>query len=393
MRGGDSTGLRAYNERKTIAAIRDAGALSKAEVARATGLSSQAAAVIVNALVKDELLVERDKVRGQVGKPSTPVALNPDGAYALGIKIGRRSVEAVLADFCGEVVIARKEPHDYPHPDRTMKAGLHFATELMGTIDESRRTRVVGLGIAMPWDLHEWSDVLGLEPAILNPWKRIDVEREFADTTGLPVSLYNDATASCAAEMIAGDTINRRSALYIYLGAFIGGGVVTGSQLYRGEQLNAGALGPMPMPVNDPEGKPQQLLQQTSVIDLERALASEGLDVTNLAELAGNATADRVFEIWMQGVARAIAWTVISALSVIDFEQVVLDGNLGPAWRRRTVEHVRRAFQGFNRTGLSPVDITTGSIGPKACVLGATLLPLIRRFSPDTNLLVKPASS
>ena len=69
MRDGDSIGLRAYNERLMIATIRQAGALSKAEIARTTGLSGQAATVIVNSLLDEGLLVKREKVRGRVGKP------------------------------------------------------------------------------------------------------------------------------------------------------------------------------------------------------------------------------------------------------------------------------------------------------------------------------------
>ena len=107
MRGGDTTGLRAYNERLMITAIRQAGALSKAEIARTTGLSGQAATVIVNSLLDEGLLVKRDKVRGRVGKPFTPIALNPEGAYSIGIKIGRRSLEVLLVDFDGAIVASR----------------------------------------------------------------------------------------------------------------------------------------------------------------------------------------------------------------------------------------------------------------------------------------------
>lgn len=77
MRGGDTAGLRAYNERLIVSALLRSGALSKAEIARETGLSGQAASVIVNALIADGMLLKQPKVRGQVGQPSTPIAPNP----------------------------------------------------------------------------------------------------------------------------------------------------------------------------------------------------------------------------------------------------------------------------------------------------------------------------
>ena len=391
MRGGESTGLRAYNGRLMIATIRQAGALSKAEIARATGLSGQAATVIVNSLLADGLLVEREKVRGRIGKPFTPVALNPEGAFSLGVKIGRRSLEALLVDFSGAVAASRTVFYPAPLPAQTMDLAKETALELVGSLDRRFRSRIVGCGVAMPWMMYEWSDVLGLERKTIAAWREIDVAAEIESATGLSVSLYNDATAACAAEMIAGDRIGRSSALYIYLGTFVGGGVVINGRLYRGSQFNAGALGSMPMDGIEGSGRPHQLIHRASVIDLERALAASGFDMSDKLCAHAGSVPDAIFSAWLQRAVAALARAVVSAMSVVDFEEVVIDGLLRPDWRRRVVEGVSDAYARFDCTGLMPIEIATGSIGPQARVLGAALLPLIGRFSPDTDLLVKTA--
>ncbi|MDE0415470.1 MAG: ROK family transcriptional regulator [bacterium] len=391
MRGGDSIGLRAYNERLVIATIRQDGALSKAELARTTGLSGQAATVIVNSLLDEGLLIKREKVRGQVGKPFTPIALNPEGAYSIGVKIGRRSLEALLVDFDGNVVVSRSTPYPAPLPDQTMALATGTTVELINSLTRGLRDRIVGIGVAMPWVLHEWSEVLGLEREVIAAWREIDVAADIETATGLPVSVYNDATAACAAEMIAGDRIVRSSALYIFLGTFVGGGVVIDGRLYRGEQLNAGALGSMPMDEIGDDGRPLQLIHQASVISLERELAAAGINVTSVFEPHATPGADVIFDAWLQRTVDALARAVVSAMSVVDFEEVVVDGLLHPAWRCRVVDRLADAYHQIDRTGLSPIEIAMGSIGPQARVLGAALLPLIGRFSPDTDLLVKTA--
>ena len=391
MRGGDTTGLRAYNERLMITAIRQAGALSKAEIARTTGLSGQAATVIVNSLLDEGLLVKREKVRGRVGKPFTPIALNPEGAYSIGVKIGRRSLEVLLVDFDGAVVASRSTPYPAPLPAETMALAAGTAVELVDSLKQRLRGRIVGVGVAMPWVLHEWSDVLGLDRVAIAAWREIDVAAELESATGLSVSVYNDATAACAAEMIAGDRIVRSNALYIYLGTFVGGGVVIGGHLYRGEQLNAGALGSMPMVEKGGDGRPHQLIHEASVIDLERALTAAGFDVSEMFNPHGTPDADDIFDAWMRRAVEGLSRAVVSAMSVVDFEEVVIDGLLRPDWRRRVVDGVTGAYGRFDCTGLSPIEIATGSIGPQARVLGAALLPLIGRFSPHTDLLVKTA--
>ena len=55
--------------------------------------------------------------------------------------------------------------------------------------------------------------VLGVGREAIVVWREIDVAAEIETATGLPVSLYDDDTAACAAELIAGDRILRRSAL------------------------------------------------------------------------------------------------------------------------------------------------------------------------------------
>ena len=393
MRGEDSTGLRAYNERLMITVIRQAGALSKADIARTTGLSGQAATVIVNSLLDEGLLVKREQVRGRVGKPFTPIALNPEGAFSLGVKIGRRSLEVLLVDFGGAVVASRSAAYRAPLPAQTMALATGTALELIDSLKRKLRTRIVGLGVAMPWVLHEWSDVLGLEREAIAAWREIDVADDLERATGLSVSLYNDATAACAAEMIAGDRIARSSALYIYLGTFVGGGVVINGRLHRGEQLNAGALGSMPMDGTGDAGRPHQLIHEASVIDLEQALTAAGFDASEMFSPHGRPDADDIFDAWLRRAVEALSRAIVSAMSVVDFEEVIIDGLLRPDWRRRVVDGVTSAYRRFDCTGLSPIEIATGSIGPKARVLGAALLPLIGRFSPDTDLLVKTAGN
>ncbi len=389
MRGGDSIGLRAYNERLTIAAIRQEGALSKAEIARTTGLSGQAATVIVNALIEEGLLIELECVRGQVGKPFTPITLNSQGAFSIGIKIGRRSLEAILVDFNGNIIASRTQRYQAPLPESTMAAALEAADELTGAVDLQHRPRIAGLGVAIPWDLHEWSEVLGLQPAALEGWRNINVRQRLEHSTGLTVSLFNDATAACAAEMIAGDRIGKRSALYFFLGTFVGGGVVIDGQLHRGEQLNAGAIGSLPMAGKDSDGLPNQLIHLTSVVDLERSLAAAGFDVSDMFNFIPANGAELLFGKWMRRTVPALSHAITAATSVIDFQEIVIDGLLCPAWRERIVNAVSKECAKFNRAGLSPFEIAIGSIGPSARVRGAALMPLLKRFSPDPELLVR----
>ncbi|MSU90130.1 ROK family protein [Rhodobacteraceae bacterium 2CG4] len=389
MKGGDTTGLRAYNARLIVSEIRQAGALSKAEIARRTGLSGQAASVIVNALLNDGVLRKEAKVRGQVGQPSTPYSPNPRGAFSIGVKIGRRSLEVMLVDFLGRTLERREQVYDAPYPDSTLARARELVAEVRAALSDREHARIVGVGVAMPYDLHEWAAELDIPSDALAGWRSADVAAALARDTGLPTTLYNDATAACAAEMIVGATITASSALYVYIGTFVGGGVVLDRRLHRGAQANAGAIGSVPLGPVRAGRAPPQLIEHASLIYLERALTAAGHDAGAVIGGAVDGAAERIFADWRRRAIPALAQTIVGARGIFDFETVVVDGFLPTPWRTQVVAELTRELAAFNPTGLSPATLHEGSIGPAARVVGAALLPLNDRFSPDTDLLVR----
>src|ERR1700677_4699286 len=112
--GANQAGVRLYNERLLLSLVRRFGPLSKIEVARLTGLSVQSTSAIMNRLSAEGLLKREAPLRGRVGQPTVPVSLDPEGAFAFGLKIGRRSSDLVLVDFTGS--IRHRVGLSYPFP-------------------------------------------------------------------------------------------------------------------------------------------------------------------------------------------------------------------------------------------------------------------------------------
>jgi len=391
IRGGDTRALRAYNERLILQALRLGGPLSKAELARATGLSAQAASVIVNALVADGFLEPQAKIRGRVGQPMTPLALAAGGAYSVGVKLGRRTVDAALLDFRFNSVRTWRLPVAAPLRDETMAAARRGVQVVLEALPEQSGNRVIGLGIAMPSQIHLWAEELGLDPPALANWADFDPAADLAEHTGLPTQLHNDATAACAAEMALGGGAITASTLYVYIGGFVGGGLVLGGRLLHGSRGNAAAIGSMPTAPPAPGSAPRQLIHEASAVFLERALATAGIEPARANEPDQAPAADAVFASWANRAAAALAHAVAAAASLVDLETVVLDGVLAPRWRRALLDATEHAFVQLDRSGLEPLRFVEGGLGADARMLGAALLPLHDRFSPEPEILVRPA--
>ena len=95
-------------------------------------------------------------LRGKVGQPSVPMALNPDGAFSIGIKIGRRSLDMLLVDFTGQVRERLSLDYAFPDPDTLFAEIGTRLRQLRKALKPALRERVHGIGIAAPLSLGGW---------------------------------------------------------------------------------------------------------------------------------------------------------------------------------------------------------------------------------------------
>ena len=128
--------VRISNEKLVLSLVRLHGSLSKAEITRMTGLSAQTVSVIMRELEEEQLLVRGEPVRGKVGQPSVPMSLNKNGAYFLGLKIGRRSCELVLTDFLGSILSFKRTTYNFPLPKDVEEFVRTAIKEAISSLDD-----------------------------------------------------------------------------------------------------------------------------------------------------------------------------------------------------------------------------------------------------------------
>lgn len=391
-RGTRQTGVRLYNERLVLSLVRHHRALPKADIARLTGLSPPTVSAIVGELEADGLLVRKPPQRGRVGQPSVPVSLNPDGAFSIGVKIGRRRSDIVLMDFVGGVRDELHRTYLYPEP----RALIDFIGEACATLGRrlppKARARIAGLGIATPFELWNWEGEVGSPPGAMQGWRGFDLPAEVGRVTDLAVFSCNDATAACAAELLFGNAGRYLDMLYVFVAWFIGGGIVLDGHLFPGRTGYAGSLGQMLVPALDAEGQPtgEQLLHVASMYRLERAIKRAGGDASPIWESPDDWTSiEAHLDDWIDRAAEGIAYAIVDALSVIDFEAAVIDGALPASVRKRIVARVIAKLATLEKKGLPAHAVVEGSIGNRARAIGAASLPLLAKFMRDRELLFR----
>jgi predicted NBD/HSP70 family sugar kinase len=393
-RGSSQGGLRQYNERVVLQAIRLNGALPGAEIARVTQLTPQTVSLITKRLQADGLLLKGEPQRGKVGQPSVPLALNPDGAFAIGIKVGRRSLDVLLVDFTGAARERWSLDYAYPEPERVLAEIGKRLSGLRKRLPAAQHARVQGVGIAAPLSLGGWHTLLGMPRGVAQRWAAIDLAAEVAALTQLPVQLVKDTAAACVAELVAGRGRSVKSFLYVFVDTFIGGGLVIDSHLHLGVHGNAGAIGSMPLGLTRAAAvtAPAQLLSVASLLNLERRYAAAGLDV-------GAATDARALQApwlphtrpWLADSAAAIALAANSAACLLDLDGVIVDGSFSRELLQALLEALPAAFARYSWEGVTCLQALPGTIGPDARAIGGALLPLYANFAPDRDLFLKVA--
>jgi predicted NBD/HSP70 family sugar kinase len=386
--GANQIRVRAYNERLVLSLVRRHGALSKAEIARRTGLSAQTVSVIMRALEKDGLLSRGAPVRGRVGQPSIPMRLDPDAVLSFGVKIGRRSADLVLMDFVGRIRMQVHKTFRYPLPQELMSFITEGIQELEGRLSDRERARIAGIGIAAPFELWNWAEEVGAPSGAMDVWRGFDLQTEVAARETYPVFLQNDATSACGAELVFGVGSRYPEFVYFFIGSFIGGGIVLNSSIFVGRTGTAGAIAPLPVRGHD--GETRQLLDIASIFVLENMLRDHGIDPQPLWYSADDwIDFGEPLEAWIQSTAKALAQAIVAAASIIDFSAAVIDGGF-PAWvRERVVRATAEAASALDLQGVVMPDIVGGAVGAQARAIGGASLPIFARYLIDQNVLFK----
>ena len=376
--GANQSVVRDQNARLVLSFIRRHGAMSGAELARRSGLSPQTVSNIFRVLETEALVSRGPSVRGKVGKPSTPMELNPRGVFSLGLSIGRRTAELALVDFTGNVLDKRAVAYAYPEIETVFGFLRDGLAAILDAVPDAR-SAMAGIGVSRPSEIWAWLEQVDAPEASMRRWQDIDLAHEIADATGLDVFIENDATSACLAEHMLGRGGAFSDYAYVFVGAFVGGGLVLNGKIVWGRTGNTAALGIMP--VCDDEGRHRQLLDVASLHVLEARLAARGIDPRGLRRTPDDWSAyeDDVAP-WLAVTARHLAFAAASIASVIEVEAVLIDGAMPLEVRNRLTRETARRFADIDLSGIGRPTIEAGSRGRNARAIGAALLPIHARY-------------
>lgn len=392
--GGGSGGTtqaesRIYNERLVITLVRRHGQLAKSDLTRLTGLAPQTITTLVNRAAENGLLVRREPLRGRLGQPSVPYALNPDAAFSFGLKVDHHSADVALINFIGEVIAFERAELTHPSPDDVLTFVREAIARMAAAHPAASNDRIAGLGIASPFHPGSLGADSFMPQARLEAWRRIDIRAELDRAFAWPVFLHNDGTMAVAAELMFGAGALSADFLHVYIGHCVGGGLVLDHHLHPGRNRLAGALGDIPVPARGLNNEPAAALSRTASL---RALADRlnGTDdgrIWSSPENWGDLGAP--LRDWIEAVSDGLAYAVLGAVALLDIDNVVIDGAMPKEVRKEIAKATRRKLAKSLADRPQPFSVLEGAFGHRGPAIGGASIPLLVKYSNDRDILFK----
>lgn len=355
--------VRTYNERLVMSLLRHHGSLSRMELGQWSGLSAQTVSVIVRALERDSLILAGAAQRGRVGPPSIPMSLNPNGAFAVGIKVGTKSLDTVLIDFVGEVRQHVEVHYRHPEPALVLEAIASGIPAVAADLPEGCSDRLVGIGVCLPEGIESWPrEEWGGEQA---DWRAIDFEAATRRLIDIPAFIQNDVTAAASAEIVFGAARNLGNFGYFFIGSAVESRVVLDHRIYAGRMAVAAALGTNSTP---------------SLLALEAELEAAGHDATAIWQTPENwPDFEEVEAGWVSATARGLGKAILSVLGFLDIETVIVDGRFPQRVREQLCAELA-AVLAEEMKGAGGIAVVPGRTGALAKAVGAASLAFHSRF-------------
>jgi len=381
--------VRGMNRAVVLQLFRRFRQLSRADIARHSGMSEGTVSRIIAELMQERLVSEQGVENSTGGRPGTLLRLDSSHFHAVGAEIQNWETRVAVGTLEGRMVASES----FRTPASPPKALDAVADAFRSLSRPYGAERLEGLGVSVRGIVNSESGVLevGNNPA----WTGLAVRAQLEQRVGFPVYVENNIRSAALVEYSLGvpEAHASHSLLYVMVNEGVGMGIVLGGQLYRGPHNAAGEFGQMVIadsPGDGGQDRPGCL----------ESLASNPALCDRYAELSGNprksseetaARARQICYLALQGdeaarqavteVSRYLGIGIANAVWGLDADMVVIDGVLTEAWPLvskaiRNQFPADRELQTFTHLDLRPCFFRGD-----ASLLGAVALPFAHIFN------------
>ena len=369
---------RVHNERLVVRTLYDHGPISRADVARITGLTRTTVSDVVSTLLDDGVVREIGRGASTGGKAPILLEVDEDARLVVGLDLGEERFAGSLVNLRGDIRRTVELPVAGRDGDEAVQLVLDLLDELLAGVTAP----LLGIGIGTPGLVDSATGTI--RRAVNLDWRDLPLGDIVGERFGVPVNVANDSQAAALAEYTYAGGDRVPNLIAIRVGRGVGAGLILRGALFQGDGSGAGEIGHV---VVDDRGERCRcgrigcLETVAGMRAIERAASAAAARPVDLRELraaldAGESWAVSVVEDAGDALGRAIA----GLIGALDVQRIVLLGpvtELGERW----LSAVRRAA---TERALAPladeIAIDVGVPTTNVVVRGASALLVAREL-------------
>lgn len=388
---------RQMSQRAVMEAIIQCAPISRASIAKQTGLSKQTVSDVMRDLEADGWVQEVGRTSGHVGRTAVNYELVPDAAYILSVDLGGTKVRVAICNLACEISAEEVAP--------TVVAGGQAVVDQIASlcwkaVDHKKipRARIRLAVVGVPGAPDRTTGRVLLAPNIPN-FDTMDVAGALEKALGFGVILENDVNLAVVGENWLGEGQGIDNLAYLAVGTGIGSGLMVNGNLVRGATHAAGELGFLPFGADPFEeeslrsGAFERVVASVGIRKQYRDLSGEQISVPAIFERAsaGEPHAGAVLD----DVAKYLSRGIGAIAAIANPQKVIIGGSIG--LRPELVERVQRFLPSCFPY---PIDIGVSSLGAWAAIIGGAAIGLEQLHNalfgtdtPDRRLTLPPSEA
>ena len=329
--------IRDINQTVFLHLIREKQPISRADLAKHTGLRAGTVSTIVNRLIKGGLVYEGTEGPSSGGRPPKYLYINSESFYVLAIDIGVTDSVYAVSDFSGRILQQRSMLTE-GEPEQFL-GGLADAIETL-VASHFPRARFAAVGVSLPGLIDRETGSIVSSPNL--EWSDVPVRKILQDKLELPVYVENDANAAAFSELWYGplDEASVQTLLFILVVEGLGTGLIINRELRVGPRYGLGGFGHMSI---DPNGElcscgrrgcwETFASERATVERFHRVTAKQGLPFVGIKDLITRAKNGETMALEsIKITAEYLGEGISNLVHGIYPEAVVVGGNITAAW-------------------------------------------------------------
>ena len=342
--------------------------VSRAEIARSTGLSKQTISEVMRDLERDGWVHEDGQIQGSVGRSAVTYALRPDAAFVLGIDLGGTKLHIALADLHGEIVAESIEPTSCDGGAAVVAQIERMKDALLQRASVSAQ-RLRGGVMGSPGMVDPASGSIVIAPNIPG-LDSLDVRAALRERLGIDVAIENDVNLAAIGEHWRGNSRKARSFAFIGVGTGIGMGIFSNGYLVRGARGAAGEIAYLPLGGDPYDARGLRFGTLETAIGsagiVERYIALGGAPGSTVRDVFDRLAVEEAARVTIDEVSRILTTAILAVHSILDSEIIIMGGSIGarPELKVRIDEHLGRCMR-------EPVRIELSALVNRATLIGA----------------------